>query len=141
MDTDSQRDPPRKAERRAQLRTEALRQLRWQQQQWQQIIAQAPPGAPVLASPEARTWFHSCLDMLRDAGEEVPQALYRHGSIISARPQEGRKTASISLTALVADVSRVLAYFTDEADAEPDAAAPKTRKHVCDHRRRAANAA
>jgi hypothetical protein len=124
MDTNARPGAPRVDDRRAQLRAEALRQLRWQQQQWQQIMAQAAPGAPVLTSLEDRVWFHGCLDMLRHAGEEVPQALYRHGSIIPARPQEGRETASISLTALVADVARVLEFFALDADEDPVASAP-----------------
>ena len=111
-------------DRRAQVRAEVLRQLRWQQQQWQQMIAQAPPGAPVRTSPHDREWFHGCLDVLRDAGEEVPQVFYRRGSVIPKSHEAGRETASISLTALVADLTRALAYFTAETDDDLGAPSP-----------------
>jgi hypothetical protein len=101
--------------------------LRWQKQQWQQTLAQVPPGAPVLTSPADRAWFHGCLDMLRDAGEEVPQAFYRPGSIIPAGRDEGREMVRISLKSLVADIARVLAYFSDEADDDPGASVPADR--------------
>jgi hypothetical protein len=123
MDTDSRPDVPRMNDRRAQLRAEALRQLRWQQQQWQQVLAQAPLGSPVLTSRADRDWFHSVLDLLRRAGEEVPQAFYRRGSVVPASRAKGRATASISLTALVADVARVLEVFAKDADENPDASA------------------
>jgi hypothetical protein len=115
-------------DRRAELRAEVLRQLRWQQQQWQQVIAQAPPRAPVLTSPQDREWFHGCLDVLRDAGEEVPQTFYRRGSVIPKSHEAGRETASISLTALVADVTRALAYFSEEADDDPGAPSPRDER-------------
>ncbi len=110
-------------DRQAQLRTEALRQLRWQQQ-WQQAIAQAPPGAPVLTSPNDRVWFLGCLDMRRAAGAEIPQAFYRRGSIIPTSREECREVASISLNALVTDITRALAYVTDDADKEPGETEP-----------------
>ena len=102
-------------ERRVRLHAEALRQMRWQQQRWLEVLSHTRPGPPVLASPADREWFHGCLDMHRDAGEEVPRSFYRRSSVIPKTREAGREVGSSSLNALVADLTRALAYFADDA--------------------------
>src|SRR4051794_39010979 len=71
------RDGPGPGTLHAALRTEALRQLRWQQREWTRILATKDPGLIAIA---ARAGFSESLDLLREAGEEVPSWLYRRGS-------------------------------------------------------------
>jgi hypothetical protein len=59
------------------LRAEALRQLRWLQREWTRILATKDPGLIAVA---ARAGFTDGLDVLREAGEDVPSWLYRRGS-------------------------------------------------------------
>jgi hypothetical protein len=104
---------PLKDERCTRLHAEAMRQLRWHQQRWQEILTETSAASPMLTTSADRDWFHGCLDMLRHAGEDVPQSFYRRGSVIRNNHGTHRAEASISLNALVADVTRALVYFAD----------------------------
>jgi hypothetical protein len=94
----------------ATLRTEALRQLRWQQREWTRILA---TQAPDLIAAAARAGFTDGLDLLRKAGEDVPSWLYRRGALV----ETWGATARVALTKLLADLTQVLAWFDPEPSA------------------------
>jgi hypothetical protein len=95
----------------AALRAEALRQLHWQQQEWERRLATHPPDAPCLVPRAHRAGLDDGLDLLREAGEYIPPWLHRRGSIVRSTNVAGGVTGTMSLTNLVADISRVLAWF------------------------------
>ena len=76
-----------------------VRQLRWQQREWAHILATHAPGTPDLVASADRAELNDALDVLREAGEDVPARLSRRGSL-----------ASVSQADLVADITRVLAW-------------------------------
>ena len=61
------------------LRAEALRQLRGQQRDWTRIRATRDPD---LIAAAARVGFTDELDLLREAGEDIPSWLSRRGSLV-----------------------------------------------------------
>ena len=63
----------------AALRAEALRQLRGQQRDWARLLATRDPD---LIAAAARAGFTDGLDLLREAGEDVPSWLSRRGSLV-----------------------------------------------------------
>jgi hypothetical protein len=90
------------------LRAEALRQLHWQQGEWTRILATSDPGLIAVA---ARAGFTDALDLLREAGEDVPSWLYRRGSSVHTSDLPRSATARTRLTALLADITQALAWF------------------------------
>ena len=97
----------------AALRAEALRQLHWQQRDWARILATRDPD---LIAAAARTGFTDGLDLLREAGADVPSWLYRRGG--RERFTAGASgTTRVSLTVLVADLTQALAWFDPEPSA------------------------
>jgi hypothetical protein len=106
-------DIPRDA---AAPRAEALRQLRWQQREWERRLAAHPPGTPCLVAPRERALFHNSLDLLQKAGEDILLGLYRRGSLVRTTDATGRTTPSVSLISLVAEVTRVVERFDADHD-------------------------
>ncbi len=98
------------------LRAEALRQLRWQQREWERLLAPHAPGTLPLIAFADPTGFTQGLDLLREAGEDVPSWLYRRGA--RERATEGASgTTRVSLARLVADLTQVLAWFDPQPSA------------------------
>jgi hypothetical protein len=93
------------------LRTEALRQLHWQQRDWARILATHVTGTPCLVASTDRAGLNDGLDLLRAAGEEVPARLYRRGSLVRTMDAAGSIAAGVSLVSLLADITRVLEWF------------------------------
>jgi hypothetical protein len=91
----------------AALRAEALRQWRWQQREWTRILATNESGLIAVA---ARAGFADGLDLLREAGEDVPSWLYRRGSPVRITDVMRGATPSARLTALLADLTQALAW-------------------------------
>jgi len=98
----------------AALRAEALRQLHWQQREWERHLAMHPPGAPCLISLVHRAGLNNGLDLLREAGEHIPPWLRQRGSIVRTTNVAGGATGTVRLASLVADIARVLAWFDPE---------------------------
>jgi hypothetical protein len=96
--------------RAAALRTEALRQLRWQQQTWARILTRHEPGTPCLVASAERAG----LDVLREAGEDVPSRFYRRRSLARHCDATRGTAARVCLVSLMADVNRVLAWVDPE---------------------------
>jgi hypothetical protein len=107
----------------ATLRAEALRQLRWQQREWTRILATKDPGLIAVA---ARAGFTDGLDLLREAGEDVPSWLSRRGSPVRITDGTSGATARVGLTKLLADLTQALAWFDPEPSA-PDQAGSAER--------------
>jgi hypothetical protein len=101
MDVDRFATRPREVN--AAARALALRQLRWQQREWARNLATHAPGTPCLIASADRARITGGLDLLREAGEDIPSWLYQRGSLVS-----------VSLTDLMADLTRVLARFDPE---------------------------
>ena len=100
----------------AALRAEALRQLRSQQREWERLLAQHAPGTLPLADFVAPRGFTDGLDLLREAGEDVPSWLYRRGA--RERTTEGTSgTTCVSLTDLLTDLTKVLPWLDPEPSA------------------------
>jgi len=97
------------------LRAEALRQLHWQQREWECRLAAHPPGTPCLVPAAHRAGLDDCLDLLREAGEHIPSWLHQQRSIVRATNGAGGITGTVKLANLVADISRVLAWFDPES--------------------------
>jgi hypothetical protein len=93
------------------LRSEALRQLRRQLREWQRIPAMHTTGTPCLVVASERAKLHDSLDLLQRAGEDVPPWLYRQGSLVWSMNAASGITAGVSLVNLLADITRVLAWF------------------------------
>ena len=94
----------------AALRDEAVRQLRWQQQHWERLLARHPPGTPCVVPLAERITLHDSLDLLRQAGEDIPERLYHRGSLIRGTDAAGNATVGVSLASLLTHVSRVLEW-------------------------------
>jgi hypothetical protein len=94
----------------AALRAEALHQLRWQQREWGRLLAtHAPSTLPLIAFADP-AGFTVGLDLLREAGDDVPSWLYRLGA--RERTTEGVSgTTRVSLTELLADLTKALALL------------------------------
>jgi hypothetical protein len=98
----------------ARLRTEAVRQLRWQQRDWTRTLAKHAPGTPCLIPSAARAGLNVGLDLLREAGEDVPSLLYRRGSLVRLS-DAGRGTAtSVSVAGLLSAITQALAWCDAE---------------------------
>ncbi len=109
-------DDPGPGSVNAALRAEALRQLRWQQRAWGRLLAPHAPGTLPLIAAADPAGFTDSLDLLREAGEDVPSWLYRRGG--RERSTEGaRGTTRVSLTVLLADLTQALAWFDPEPNA------------------------
>ena len=124
--------------RSAVLRAEALRQLRWQQAVWKHQLATHHLGTPYLVPRAERTGLTHALDLLREAGEELPVWFYQHGSLVRTTDATGRTHVGVSLARLVADTARVLEWFDPEPS--PQAQDISSKKHerpasVADHRK------
>jgi hypothetical protein len=96
------------------LRTEAVRQLRWQQRDWARILARHAPGTPCLIPSAGRAGLTDGLDLLREAGEDVPARLYQRGSLVRTANAASGPAASVSLVSLLANVNRVLEWCDPE---------------------------
>jgi hypothetical protein len=72
------------------------------------------PGTPCLVASADRTGLHDGLDLLREAGEEVPARLYRRGSRVRGPAAAGGTTANVSLSGLVAEITQALELFDPE---------------------------
>ena len=94
-----------------QLRAEALHQLRWQQQEWQRILATHPAGTPCLVAPADRAGLNDGLDLLRKAGEDVPQRFYQRGSLVQLSGVARGTTAGVNLAGLLAAITRAIDWF------------------------------
>ena len=101
----------------AALRAEALRQLHWQHREWTRCLATHAPGTPPLIASAAPAGFTDGLDLLREAGEDVPSWLYRRGALVETRGA----IASVRLTVLLADLTQALAWFDPEPSARDQA--------------------
>ena len=97
------------------LRAEALRQWRGQLREWQRVPAMHTTGTPCLVVASERAKLHDSLDLLRTAGEDVPLWLYRRGSLVWTTNTAGGIAAGVSLVSLLADITRVLAWFDPES--------------------------
>ena len=93
------------------LRAEALRQLHWQQRAWARVLAAHLPGTPCLIASTERAGLHDGLDLLREAGEDVPPRLYHRGSLVRTTDAARGVAAGMSVAGLVADIDRVLERF------------------------------
>jgi hypothetical protein len=93
------------------LRAEAIRQLRCQLGAWACVPAVHPTGTPCLVAASERAKLHASLDLLRRAGEEVPSWLYRTEPLVRTTDAAGGISAKVSLVSLLADITRVLAWF------------------------------
>jgi hypothetical protein len=69
----------------AALRTEAPRQLHLQQREWAGTLTIHSPGTLCLVVPAARAGFSDGLDVLRQAGEDVPWWFDQGGSLTWTR--------------------------------------------------------
>jgi hypothetical protein len=107
-ETDS--DSSARAGRRA-LRAGALRQLLWQQREWERVLAAHTTGTPCLVAASERANLHDSLDLLRQAREDVPSWLYGRGSLVRTTDAAGGIVAEVILVSLLADITRVLAWF------------------------------
>jgi hypothetical protein len=92
-------------------RAEALRQLRWQQQEWERVLAAHIPGSPCLVAASQWAGLTDGLDLLRQAGEDVPSRLYRRGSLQRITDAAGGTTMGVSVAGLLAAITQVLAWF------------------------------
>ncbi len=101
----------------AALRAEALRQLHWQRREWERRLTAHPPGPPCLIAPAHRAGLSSSLDLLREAGEDIPPWLYQRGSTVRTTNLPRGATGTVRLDNLLADIVRVLAWI----DSEPSA--------------------
>jgi hypothetical protein len=105
------------------LRAEALRQLRWHQRKWARILAAHAPGTPVLIASADPAGFTDGLDLLREAGEDVPSWLSHRGSLVRTT-EVASDTTRVSLTDLLADITQALAWFDPEPSASVQTARP-----------------
>jgi hypothetical protein len=96
---------------RGALRAEALRQLRWQQREWERVLAAHPTGTPCLVAASQWAGLTDGLELLQQAGEEVPSWLYRRGSLQRITDAAGGTTTGVSVAGLLAAITRVLAWF------------------------------
>ncbi|HKG29096.1 MAG TPA: hypothetical protein VKB01_08175, partial [Thermomicrobiales bacterium] len=78
-------------------------------------LAAHPPGTPCLVPAAHRAGLDDCLDLLREAGEHIPSWLHQQRSIVRATNGAGGITGTVKLANLVADISRVLAWFDPES--------------------------
>ena len=92
-------------------RSEALRQLRWQQQEWERVLAAHTAGTPCLVAASQWAGLTDGLDLLRQAGEDVPSWLYRRGSLQRITDAAGGTTMGVSVAGLLAAITQVLAWF------------------------------
>jgi hypothetical protein len=96
------------------LRLEALRQLRWQQRALARILTTHTRATPSLVVPAARAGLTFDPDVLRRAGADVP-AWFDQGRSLLWTIGAARRTGSVRLADLSADITRVLAW----ADSAP----------------------
>jgi hypothetical protein len=92
------------------LRAEALRQLRWQQRALARTHTTQTPGTPYLDVPAARAGLTDGPDVLRQAGEDVP-SWFDHDRSMLWTIDSARRTGSVRLADLSADLTWVLAWF------------------------------
>ena len=96
------------------LRLEALRQLRWQQRALARTRTTHTRGTPSLVGPAARAGLTVDPDVLRRAGADVP-AWFDQGRSLLWTIGAARRTGSVRLADLSAEITRVLAW----ADSAP----------------------
>src|SRR3954471_5636057 len=108
MDTGQRRATVLTEEGRALLRAEAFHQLRWQQQAWVRILSAHTRGTSPLVAPRARAEIDASLNLLRDAGEEIPPQLSHRGSFVQHRVATGSVSVGDFLVVLAAAIDRVL---------------------------------
>ena len=99
---------------RALLRAEALRRARWQTGEWERLLASHLPGTPCLIACNEWAKIVDCLDLLREAGEEIPTHLYPRGSLVRSTDPARGMSASVSVAGLLANITRVLAWYDQE---------------------------
>ena len=92
------------------LRDEAPRQLRWQQWALVRTRTTPTPGSPYLVVPGARAGLTEGPDVLWQAGEDVPSWVDQ-GRSLELTIGAARRTGSVRLADLSADITRVLAWF------------------------------
>jgi hypothetical protein len=92
------------------LWAEALRQLRWQQRALARTLITHTPGTPRLVVPAARAGLTDGPDLLRQAGEDVP-SWFDQGRSLLWTVGAARRTESVRLADLLADLTRVLTWF------------------------------
>ena len=113
------------------LRAKAIRQLRCQLRDWDGVPAVHTTGTPCLVAASERAKLHDSLDLLQRAGEDVPSWLYRTEPLVRTTDATAGVSAKVSLVGLLADITRVLAWFdaapgplrADATDAGDDARA------------------
>jgi hypothetical protein len=96
------------------LRTEAVRQLRWQQRHWAQTLATHAPGTPCLVPSADQAGLTDGLDLLRAAGEDIPAWLYQRGSLLRTANGASGPAASVRLVSLLAHINHVLEWCDPE---------------------------
>src|SRR3954468_15909586 len=70
---------------RTALWAEALRQLLCQQREWERILAAHNPGTSCLVAASEGAKLPTCLDLLRQARQDVPSWLYGRSSLARTR--------------------------------------------------------
>ena len=86
------------------------------------------PGTPCLIAATERAKLNDSLDLLQEAGEDVPPQLYRRGSLQRITDAARGATAGVSVARLVADIDQVLAWFDPEPSAQgPDVSSEHPR--------------
>jgi hypothetical protein len=81
------------------------------------ILTTHAPGTPCLIAADNRAGLNNGLDLLREAGENVPPRLYQRGSLVRTTNAAEGAMGSVSLASLLADITRVLAWFDPEPSA------------------------
>jgi hypothetical protein len=92
------------------LRAEALRQLRWQQRALARALTIHTPGTPYLVVPAARAGVNDGPDWLWQAGDNVP-SWFDQGRSLLWTIGAARRTESVRLADLSAEITRMLAWF------------------------------
>jgi hypothetical protein len=100
----------------AMLRAEALRQLRWQQGVWMSVLTAHAPGTPCLVASTDRAGLHNGLDLLRQAGEDVPSRFYRREAYVQTTA--GGTAMSVRVSDLLVDITQALRWFDSEPSAQ-----------------------
>jgi hypothetical protein len=92
------------------LRAEARRQLRWQQRALARTRTTPTPGTRYLVVPATRAGLTDGPDVLRPASADVP-SWFDQGRSLVWTSDAARGTGSVRLADLMADLTRVLAWF------------------------------
>jgi hypothetical protein len=109
---------------RLRLREQALTGLR-ELQQTLELSRQRPNAPPRYLTPVAhRDRLNRALDLLRQAGEEVPPGLYQRGPVYSGtftNTKTGRLVDGVSLAGILAKITEARDLFAAESgEVSPD---------------------